>query len=61
MSVEVDSLPKPGGGLKGFFYRPPWVGLLAFIVVFVVQAEDLAGNVGQDDVLVLVTPAGCGP
>lgn len=38
MSVEVDSLPKPGGGLKGFFYRPPWVGLLAFIVVFVVQA-----------------------
>jgi hypothetical protein len=38
MSVDVGSMPGAGGGLKGFFYRPPWVGLLAFIVVFVVQA-----------------------
>jgi hypothetical protein len=25
-------------GLMGLLYRPPWVGLLAFIIVFVVQA-----------------------
>jgi hypothetical protein len=25
-------------GLKSLLYRPPWVGLLAFIIVFVVQA-----------------------
>ncbi len=25
------------GGLKGLLYRPPWVGLLAFVVVFIMQ------------------------
>jgi len=26
------------GGVMGLLYRPPWVGLLAFLIVFVVQA-----------------------
>ena len=26
------------GGIKSLLYRPPWVGLLAFVIVFVVQA-----------------------
>lgn len=30
--------PAQGHGLKHLFYRPPFVGLLAFIIVFVVQA-----------------------
>lgn len=28
----------PQGGLKALLYRPPFVGLLAFVIVFVVQA-----------------------
>lgn len=28
---------KQGGGLKSMLYRPPWVGLLAFFVVFLFQ------------------------
>lgn len=30
--------PAPAGGLMALLYRPPWVGLLAFVIVFVVQA-----------------------
>ena len=38
MSANIKADVGSGGGLKAFFYRPPWVGLLAFLVVFVVQA-----------------------
>lgn len=42
MNANVETQPgaDPGSdkGLKSFFYRPPYVGLLAFVVVFVVQA-----------------------
>ena len=41
MSTPVDALPEPPasqGKLMSLLYRPPWVGLLAFVIVFVVQA-----------------------
>jgi hypothetical protein len=28
---------KTGGGIKGLLYRPPWVGLMAFVIVFLFQ------------------------
>ena len=28
---------KQEGGLKSLLYRPPWVGLLAFVIVFLFQ------------------------
>jgi len=38
------------GGLKGMLYRPPWVGLLAFIIVFVVQALGHTVMIVMEDV-----------
>ena len=36
MSANAADL-KTGGGLKGLLYRPPWVGLMAFAIVFLFQ------------------------
>jgi hypothetical protein len=36
MSTKAADM-KQQGGLKGMFYRPPWVGLLAFLIVFLFQ------------------------
>ena len=33
---------KTGGGLKGLLYRPPWVGLMAFAIVFLFQGLGIA-------------------
>jgi hypothetical protein len=41
---------KPQGGLMGLLYRPPWVGLLAFIIVFVVQALGHTVMIVMEDV-----------
>jgi hypothetical protein len=39
MSASTTATATPGSGkLMGLLYRPPWVGLLAFLIVFVVQA-----------------------
>ena len=41
MSTPIDALPETPasqGKLMSLLYRPPWVGLLAFVIVFVVQA-----------------------
>jgi hypothetical protein len=39
MNANVEKgLPPTAGGMKGFLARPPWPGLMAFIIVFVVQA-----------------------
>lgn len=37
-------------GLMGLLYRPPWVGLLAFIIVFVVQALGHTVMIVMEDV-----------
>lgn len=37
-------------GLMGLLYRPPWVGLLAFIIVFVVQAIGHTVMIVMEDV-----------
>ena len=37
MSTSADS-PQGGNVITNLLYRPPWVGLLAFVIVFVVQA-----------------------
>ena len=37
-SASGGAAPKPPSGLMKTFYRPPWIGLLAFALVFVVQA-----------------------
>ena len=37
-NVSGAAASKPPSGLLQTFYRPPWVGLLAFLLVFVVQA-----------------------
>lgn len=36
--MSENATPAPQGKLMSLLYRPPWVGLLAFIIVFVVQA-----------------------
>ena len=36
-AVGIDPVAKQGGW-KGVLYRPPWIGLVAFMIVFVVQA-----------------------
>ena len=41
---------KPQGGFMGLLYRPPWVGLLAFIIVFVVQALGHTVMIVMEDV-----------
>jgi len=41
---------KSGGGIMGLLYRPPWVGLLAFIIVFVVQALGHTVMIVMEDV-----------
>jgi hypothetical protein len=39
MNANVEKgLPSSAGGMKGFLARPPWPGLMAFVIVFVVQA-----------------------
>jgi len=35
--MTTTTLPNAGGNLKRIFYRPPFVGLLAFFVVFIMQ------------------------
>lgn len=40
---------KPGG-LMALLYRPPWVGLLAFVIVFVVQALGHTVMIVMEDV-----------
>lgn len=37
MNTSVEDT-RAGGGIMAMLYRPPWVGLLAFFIVFVVQA-----------------------
>jgi len=41
---------KPPSGLMSMLYRPPWVGLLAFIIVFVVQALGHTVMIVMEDV-----------
>ena len=41
---------KPASGLLHTFYRPPWVGLLAFVIVFVVQALGHTVMIVMEDV-----------
>jgi len=36
-NMTTTTLPNAGGNLKRIFYRPPFVGLLAFFVVFIMQ------------------------
>lgn len=38
MSDTIEAPPVPRTGLMGLLYRPPFVGLLAFVIVLVVQA-----------------------
>ena len=38
MSTSNATMADKNSPLKSFFYRPPWVGLIAFVIVFVVQA-----------------------
>ena len=38
------------GGLMGLLYRPPWVGLLAFLIVFIVQALGHTVMIVMEDV-----------
>jgi len=49
MSEQTVAMEKPNG-VKDFLYRPPWVGLLAFIIVFVVQALGHTVMIVMEDV-----------
>ncbi|MEE4185598.1 MAG: hypothetical protein V2J12_07520 [Gammaproteobacteria bacterium] len=40
----------PRGGIMGLLYRPPWVGLMAFVIVFVVQAIGHTVMIVMEDV-----------
>jgi len=42
--------PREPTGLLHTFYRPPWVGLLAFVIVFVVQALGHTVMIVMEDV-----------
>jgi hypothetical protein len=38
MSANLESTTSGSGGLKSWLHRPPYIGLMAFLIVFVVQA-----------------------
>jgi hypothetical protein len=56
MSTSANPTPTPSaaatrpGGIMALLYRPPWVGLLAFIIVFVVQALGHTVMIVMEDV-----------
>lgn len=56
MSKSTNNTPSPAaaaakpGGLMAMLYRPPWVGLLAFVIVFVVQALGHTVMIVMEDV-----------
>ncbi len=53
MSTPATDLPAaaaPPGRLMSLLYRPPWVGLLAFVVVFIVQALGHTVMIVMEDV-----------
>lgn len=52
MSKDASSSPNIQGDNKilSLFYRPPWVGLIAFIIVFVVQALGHTVMIVMEDV-----------
>jgi len=49
MSTPSESV-QANGGLMSMLYRPPWVGLLAFIIVFVVQGLGHTVMIVMEDV-----------
>jgi hypothetical protein len=38
MSANLESTTSGNGGVKSWLHRPPYIGLVAFLIVFVVQA-----------------------
>jgi hypothetical protein len=50
MTTTTVKSPTQGGGLMGLLYRPPYVGLLAFFIVFVVQALGHTVMIVMEDV-----------
>jgi hypothetical protein len=46
----ADAVPNAGGGFLKTFYKPPYVGLLAFVIVFVVQALGHTVMIVMEDV-----------
>ena len=55
MSTPADSVtttpePQQRSGLMGLLARPPWIGLLAFVIVFVVQALGHTVMIVMEDV-----------
>ena len=52
MTTTTVKSPSQGGGLMSLLYRPPYVGLLAFFIVFVVQALGHTVMIVMEDVKV---------
>jgi len=50
MTTTTVKSPTQGGGLMSLLYRPPYVGLLAFFIVFVVQALGHTVMIVMEDV-----------
>ncbi len=50
MTTTTVKSPSQGGGLMSLLYKPPYVGLLAFFIVFVVQALGHTVMIVMEDV-----------
>ena len=53
MSANLESTTSGNGGVKSWLHRPPYIGLVAFLIVFVVQALGHTVMIMMEEISVL--------